>query len=124
MRFDPNQPQLYCGIDLHARTMSVCLLHQGGAMRVHRPIPAGPAPFLKVMAPYRQGLVVGVACICTWSGRADLCARAGLPCVLGPALSMQARHGGQAHPISARPCGRAATCCDAAGISCANGRRG
>jgi hypothetical protein len=33
-----------------------------------------------------------------WDGLADRCASAGSPCLLGPALSMKARHGGQAQP--------------------------
>jgi hypothetical protein len=28
MRFDTQQHPLYCGIDLHARTLYVCILHQ------------------------------------------------------------------------------------------------
>ena len=34
--------------------------------------------------------------VCTWYGLADLCAREGLPCVLGHALSMPAIPGGKA----------------------------
>src|SRR5207244_4833968 len=34
--------------------------------------------------------------ICTWDGLADLCARAGSACVLGPARSRKAIHGGKA----------------------------
>jgi hypothetical protein len=41
-------------------------------------------------------VVVCVAGICTWYWLADLCARAGLPFVLGHALSMKALHGGKA----------------------------
>jgi hypothetical protein len=48
------------------------------------------------VAPYRPDLVVGVECVLTWSWLADLCARAGMPFVLGHARSMQAIHGGQA----------------------------
>jgi hypothetical protein len=31
MRFYSTQHRYYCGIDLHARTMYVCILDQGGA---------------------------------------------------------------------------------------------
>ncbi len=96
MRFYTKQHQLYCGIDLHARTMSLCVLHQDGEILVHRNMPAGPAPFLKAIAPSREDLVVCVACLFPWYWRADLCARAGLPLVLGPALSRKAMHGGKA----------------------------
>ena len=96
MRFYTKQHPFYCGIDLHARTMSLCILHQDGAMLVHRHMPAGPDPFLQAVAPSRTALVVCVACIFTWYWLADLCAREGMPLVLGPALSMKAIHGGSA----------------------------
>ena len=65
-------------------------------MLVHRQMAASPEPCLKTSAPYREPMVVCVACLCTWDWLADLCARAGLPCVLGHALSMEASHGGKA----------------------------
>jgi len=76
--------------------MSLCVLHQDGEILVHRNMPAGPEPFLKAVAPYRTDLVVCVECIFTWSWLADLCAREGIPFVLGHALSMKAIHGGKA----------------------------
>ena len=51
---------------------------------------------MKVIAPSRDGLIVAVACMCTWDWLADLCADEGLPFVLGHALYMQAIHGGKA----------------------------
>src|SRR5215813_2335316 len=96
MRFYTKQHQFYCGIDLHARTMSLCVLSQDGEILVHRNMPAGPEPFLKAVAPYRTDLVVCVECIFPWYWLADLCAREGIPFVLGHALSMKAMHGGKA----------------------------
>ena len=58
MRFYTKQHQCYGGIDLHARTLYLCVLHQDGASLVHRNTPAGPAPFLKAIAPSRTDLVV------------------------------------------------------------------
>jgi transposase len=96
MRFYTQQHQFYCGIDLHARTMYLCILNQNGEILVHRNMPAGPEPFLKTIAPYRTDLVVCVECIFTWYWLADLCAREGIPFVLGHALYMKAIHGGKA----------------------------
>lgn len=96
MRFYTKQHQFYCGIDLHARTMYLCILSQAGEILVHRNMPAGPEPFLKAIAPYRTDLVVCVECIFTWYWLADLCAREGIPFVLGHALYMKAIHGGKA----------------------------
>src|SRR5262245_20114652 len=96
MRFYTQQHQFYCGIDLHARTLYLCIMNRDGEIVVHRHMPAGPAPFLQAIAPYREAVVVCVACIFTWYWLADLCARAGRPLVLGHALSMKAIHGGKA----------------------------
>jgi len=96
MRFYTQQHEYYCGIDLHARSMYVCILDQTGAIRVHRNMKAGPEPFLDVIAPYRAGVAIAVECIFTWYWLADLCAREEIPFVLGHALYMKAIHGGKA----------------------------
>jgi transposase len=96
MRFYTNQHPVYCGIDLHARSMYVCILSQAGEILLHRNMQAAPEPFLKAIAPYREGLVVAVECIFTWYWLADLCADQGIPFVLGHALYMKAIHGGKA----------------------------
>jgi transposase len=96
MRFYTNQHPFYCGIDLHARSMYVCVLSHDGTIVLHRNMQAAPEPFLKAVAPYRDGLVVAVECIFTWYWLADLCAAQGIPFVLGHALYMKAIHGGKA----------------------------
>jgi transposase len=96
MRFYTKQHQFYCGIDLHARTMYLCILNQDGEVLLHRDMKAAPGPFLKAIAPYREDLVVCVECIFTWYWLADLCVQEGIPFVLGHALYMKAIHGGKA----------------------------
>jgi len=96
MRFYTKQHKFYCGIDLHARTMYVCILNQAGETVVHGNLKTDPAGFLKIVAPYREDVVVAVECIFTWYWLADLCAREGIPFVLGHALYMKAIHGGKA----------------------------
>jgi transposase len=96
MRFYTKQHLFYCGIDLHARSMYVCIVSQEGAILIPRNMKAAPAPFLKAIAPYRDGLVVAVECLFTWYWLAALCAEEGMPFVLGHALSMKAIHGGKA----------------------------
>jgi hypothetical protein len=86
MRFYTKQHPFYCGIDLHARSMYVCIVNQDGEVLLHRNMKAAPDPFLKAIAPYREGLVVAVECMFTWYWLADLCAQAGIAFVLGHAL--------------------------------------
>jgi transposase len=96
MRFYTHQHKHYCGIDLHARSMYVCILDQAGTIVVHKNVPATPEAFLRVVAPYRDDLVVAVECIFTWYWLSDLCTREGIAFVLGHALYMKAIHGGKA----------------------------
>jgi transposase len=96
MRFYTKQHKFYCGIDLHARTMYLCILNQEGEVLLHRNMKAAPDPFLKAIAPYREDMVVCVECMFTWYWLADLCAQEGIPFVLGHALYMKAIHGGKA----------------------------
>ena len=97
MRFYTKQHKAYCGIELHARRMYVWILSQDGASLLHRHMQTSPEMFLQALAPSRADLVVAVACLCTWYGLADRCAREEMPFVLGHALSMKALPGGQAN---------------------------
>ena len=96
MNFYTQQHKQYCGIDLHARAMYVCILDQDGTKLVHKNLPTTPGAFLRVIAPYREDLVVGVEGMFTWYWLADLCSKEGIAFVLGHALSMKAIHGGKA----------------------------
>ena len=66
MRFYTKPHHFYWGIDLHARSMDVCLLSYDGAILLHRNMKAAPEPFLTAVAPSREGLVVAVEGMCTW----------------------------------------------------------
>lgn len=96
MRFYTRSHKHYCGIDLHAHSMYLCLLDAEGNILLHRNMKAEPGAFLKAVAPYRDDLVVAVECIFTWYWLADLCADEGIAFVLGHALYMKAIHGGKA----------------------------
>ena len=96
MNFYGTEHKHYCGVDLHARTMYVCIVSQQGVVLLHRNLPCDKLKFLAVIKPYREDLVVGVECIYTWYWLADLCAREGIAFVLGHALYMRAIHGAKA----------------------------
>ena len=96
MNFYTQQHKHYCGIDLHAKAMYVCILDQNGTKLVHKNLPTTPEAFLRMIAPYRDDVVVGVECIFTWYWLADLCQKEGIAFVLGHALYMKAIHGGKA----------------------------
>ena len=86
MRFykEPQQPhRFYCGIDLHARSMYLCILHHAGTVLLHRNFAAHAETFRQAIAPYRDGLVVAAECMFAWYWVANFCRDEGIPFVLG-----------------------------------------
>ena len=96
MRFYNGQHEHYCGIDLHARSMYVCVLDDAGEKLFHRKLPTEPPAFLRMLKPFRRDVVVAVESLYCWYWLGDLCAAEGIPFVLGHALYMKAIHGGKA----------------------------
>jgi hypothetical protein len=96
MRFYQQSHRFYCGVDLHARCMYLCVLDHAGQTVLHRNYPADAAAFLEAVAPFRDGLAVAVECMFAWYWLADLCAEQQIPFVLGHALYMKAIHQGKA----------------------------
>ena len=93
MNFYTKQHQFYCGVDLHARTMHVCILNQAGEVLVHRGIAATPNAFVRLVKPYQKDLVVAAECMFTWYWLADFCLEQKIQFVLGHALYMKVIHG-------------------------------
>ena len=96
MRFYTTNHKHTCGIDLHAKTMYVCIMNREGKVLLHRNLKTDPELFLRTIAPFREDLVVGVECMFTWYWLADLCDQQDIHFVLGHALYMKAIHGGKA----------------------------
>lgn len=134
MNFYHSTHRHYCGIDLHARSLYVCIIDQQGEVLLHKEIKARPEPLLALLEPFRDDLVVGVECMHCWYWISDLCEKQGIYFILGHALYMKAIHGGKTKndridsfkiamlmrggnfhwPTSIpRRCGPPAICCDA-----------
>jgi len=96
MKFYTKQHPYYCGIDLHARMLYVCILNSQGETVVHKNIKANPNALLNLITPYQDNLVIGVECMFSWYWVADLCCEKGIAFILGHALYMRAIHGGKA----------------------------
>ena len=96
MRFYNRQHRHYCGIDLHVKTMYVCILDARGQVLRASQRPVDPEALLEASAPYRDDLVVAAECMFTWYWLADVCAAEGIAFVFGHALAMKAIHGGKA----------------------------
>jgi transposase len=96
MRYYNKQHQFYCGIDLHARLLAVCIVDHAGNIVLQTQLPADKQMLLGLLAPFRPDVVVAVECLFAWYWVADLCAAEKIPFVLGHALYMKAIHGGKA----------------------------
>jgi hypothetical protein len=68
MRLYTNQHRFYCGVDLHARTLSPCVLDSTGAHRPRSHSSAGARPATRRRGPYLDGLVVGCECLFAGTG--------------------------------------------------------
>jgi transposase len=96
MRFYHQPRRFYAGIDLHARTMHVCVLdHQGNVVLDHN-LPCHFDSLLQAIAPFREDIVLGVECMFGWYWLADRCAEHQIPFVLGHALYMKLIHAAKA----------------------------
>ena len=93
MRFYNQPHRFYCGVDLHARTMYLCILDHRGQVVLHKEVPCEPAAFLEAIGPFRDGLVVACECLFCWYWLADLCHDENIAFVLGHALYMRAIYG-------------------------------
>jgi transposase len=96
MNFYNNQHPYYCGIDLHARSLYVCIIDQQGEICVHKEISASPDKLKHLLEPYTGNIVVGVECMHSWYWVSGFCEALGIDFILGHALYMKAIHGGKA----------------------------
>ena len=96
MNFYNNTHPYYCGIDLHARSLYVCILDQEGKTCCHKEISAAPDKLNDLLEPYIGNIVVGVECMHCWYWVSDFCEDIGVDFILGHALYMKAIHGGKA----------------------------
>lgn len=95
MRFYNLQHDYYCGIDLHARILYVCILNKQGEKVLHKKMGTDRDELLELLAPYQGDIVIGVECMHCWYWVSDLCLDYAFDFVLGHALYMKAIHGGK-----------------------------
>ena len=95
-RFSHQQHRFSCGVDLHARTLALCILDARGAILQQQTIAASPDTFLKALTPFRDGLALAWECMFACYGLADLPKQEKSPFVLGHARYLKALHGGKA----------------------------
>jgi len=63
LKFYTGNHKFYCGIDLHARKIYVCILNNSGKIVSHKNIKTDPEVFFELIFPYLEDIVVGVECM-------------------------------------------------------------
>jgi transposase len=96
MRFYDRQHGFYAGVDLHARTLHLCVLDSAGSVVLDVNLPCRPDAFLGAIAPFRKDVIVGCECMFGWYWLSDLCHKEKVPFLIGHALYMKAIHGAKA----------------------------
>ncbi len=66
MRFYNQEHDYYCGIDLHARILYVCIIDAKGNKVLHKKINADRDELLDLLEPFQDKVVVGVECMHCW----------------------------------------------------------
>lgn len=96
MKFYNQLHSFYCGIDLHAKTLHICVLDQNGEKCLHKNLQCQETDtLLEELQPFRENLVVGCESTFNWYWLADLMSQEKIPFILGHALYMKAIHGGK-----------------------------
>jgi len=60
MKFYTGNHKFYCGIDLHARKIYVCIFKNLGKIVLHKNFKTDPQIFFELMFPYFEDVIVGV----------------------------------------------------------------
>lgn len=86
MRFYNQQHKFYCGIDLYARKMYVCIIDQACKTKIHRNLKTDPELLFDTIFTFLEDVVIGVECMFFWYWIADFCTEPIILFVLGHAL--------------------------------------
>ena len=95
MRYAKIDSQYYCGIDLHARTMYVCVMDKQGNILLHRNMDNNFNEFKNYLEPFIPDVAVGVESSCYYYWISDACKKENIDFYLGHAFYMKAISGGK-----------------------------
>jgi len=85
MKVHTNQHSYYCGIDLHARKMYVCIINDKGDVKIQKNIPTDADELIALISPFLADILVGVEGVFCWYWPADHCTKHNIHCTLGHA---------------------------------------
>ena len=91
------QHDFYCGVDLHAMTLHLCVVDQAGDKLLHRNFQCSKPEvlFANLNAFSAKNIVVRCESTFNWYWLPDACRSRQVPFILGHALYLKAIHGGK-----------------------------
>lgn len=95
MRLASINKKYYCGIDLHAKNITVCVMNKSGKILLHEEIVSNMDLLIKLLKRYLKDLAIGCESTFNWYWLADGCRKHKIPFYLGHALYMKHIHGGK-----------------------------
>lgn len=63
MRFYNSNHKYHCGVDLHAKSMYLCILNSAGDVVLHPNFATNPEEFIRAIAPFRLLRLAASVCI-------------------------------------------------------------
>jgi len=85
----------YCGVDLHARSMYVCVMNKDGDILLHQNMRTESQQIKRKLAPFMPDVCIGVESTYNYYWLADACRFNKIPFYLGHAYYMKTIHGGK-----------------------------
>ncbi len=96
MRLYNNQHQFYCGVDLHANSLYVCVVDAVGNKHLHQNFQVRDTKsLLAALKPFAKDLVVACESTFNWYWLCDFCETNKISFILGHALYLKAIHAGK-----------------------------
>jgi transposase len=85
----------YCGVDLHAHNMYVCVMNKDGDILLHKNMRTESQQIKRNLAPFMPDICIGVESTYNYYWLADACRFNKIPFYLGHAYYMKSIHGGK-----------------------------
>jgi len=95
MRLATLNKKYYCGIDLHAKNICVCVKTKTGKILLHQEIPSKMDALVNLLKRYLKDIAIACESTFNWYWLADGCRKHKIPFYLGHALYMKHIHGGK-----------------------------
>ncbi len=92
MNYVKTMKSYYCGVDLHSKSLVLCIIDLSGNRILRKKVDNDFCQFLKIIKPYRESIAIAVETTFNWYWFYDNCVKEGLDVFLGHAYYMKAIH--------------------------------